>query len=354
MRLFFRNDYGQGCIPEILELLQKANDESCPGYGTDDYCAQAKALLKSHMPDFDSDIHFLVGGTLVNMTMIRHVLRPWEGVISADTGHIAVHETGAVEFAGHKILTVPNSAGKVTPAMVSKCWDTQMVTYEHMVYPKAVYISNATELGTVYSRKELEELSAICKEKDLYLLMDGARLGAALCANVDYDLNDLCKWCDAFTVGGTKNGALMGEALVLVNENLKPYFRFTEKQSGAMLAKGWLLGIQFIGLFENDAFYANAKHANNLAALIQDEAQELGYPLLMHSDTNQIFLEVTKEEYDALTDQVDFEIWEYYNEHIIIRFVTSWHTSLHEAQQLCQILADVKAAEEEEEEKEPA
>ena len=233
--LFFRNDYGQGCIPEIMEYMNTTNGHSFTGYGMDTICQNAKETIKKHIPDYDVDIHFLVGGTITNQTIIKACLKPFEAVIACDTGHIATHETGAIEAVGHKVIPVNNYAGKINPSDIRKVFDTHMLSYEHMVYPKMVYISNATEYGTVY-------------------MMDGARLGVAL-STVDYTLNDLANICDVFYIGGTKNGALMGEAVVISNPELKPYFRFVMKQNGAMLAKGWLLGIQFLGLFEHDAFF---------------------------------------------------------------------------------------------------
>lgn len=351
--LFFRNDYGQGCTDRILELLREVNEVDNPGYGTDKYCQRARELLSARMPDHDPQIHFLVGGTITNLTILRHILRPFEAVYSTDTGHIAVHETGSVEATGHKVITIPNASGKVTVAALRKVHAQHQLNYEHMVLPRALYISNATELGTVYTRQELEELRALCDELQLYLIMDGARLANALESGVDYDLNDLAGWCDAFTIGATKNGALFGEALVITNRRLQPYFRFTEKQSGAMLAKGWLLGLQFIGLFEDDAWYENARHANEMAARIQKQAQELGYPLLLTSETNQVFVVVSQEEYNYLSPRVDFEIWEQWNDDIVIRFVTSWHTQEEEAEYLCVYLEEAKSldtAEEDEEE----
>ena len=336
--LFFRNDYGQGCIPEILKLLQDINDCNIDGYGMDDYCFKARDLIKSKMPDVDVDVHFISGGTLANQTMIKHSLRPYEAVIACDSGHISIHETGSIEATGHKVIELPNVNGKITATAIRKCFNEHMLTYEHLVYPKMVYISNATEYGTVYTREEFEELRAICDELNLYLMMDGARLGNALMSNVDYTLNDLAKWCDIFYIGGTKNGALLGEAVVITNPELKPYFRFNLKQNGAMMAKGWILGVQFLGLFENDAFYENARKANALASKIQDQLIELKYPLLMKSETNQIFPIVTNKQYEYLKEEVDFEIWSELPNGYAIRFVTSWHTTDEEIQHLNQKL----------------
>lgn len=345
--LFFRNDYGQGCIPEILEQMNQTNMQSHVGYGEDEICMHAKQLIQSKMVDHTVDVHFISGGTLTNQTVIKSMLRPFEAVISCDTGHIATHETGAIEATGHKVITVQNVNGKLTPALIQKSFDEHMLTYEHLVYPKMVYISNATEFGTVYTREELTALHEKCQELGLYLYMDGARLGAALMSGVDYSLNDLAAWCDVFYIGGTKNGALMGEAVVIINDSLKPYFRFCMKQNGAMMAKGWLLGIQFAGLFENDAFYTVAKHANEMAAQIQDALFDLKYPFLMKSDTNQIFPFVNENEYVFLKEKVDFELWENRKEGKVIRFVTSWSTTQEQVDALITLLKQAKELKEE-------
>ena len=332
--IFFRNDYGEGCVPQILSLLVRANEESHPGYGKDDYCRRAAEIIQSKMVDVPCDIHFITSGTLANLTILRHLLRSYECVIAADTGHINTHETGAIEATGHKVITVPNSSGKVTPNAVRERYAEQLIQFEHMALPKVLYISNATELGTVYTRRELEELRTVCDELKMYMFMDGARIGAALMSGVDYTLNDIARWCDIFYIGGTKNGALFGEAVCISNPELKPYFRFVEKQSGAMLAKGWLLGIQFIGLFETDIFYKCAKRANELAQRIQEEVIRLGYPLYTRSTTNQVFVVLTRDQYEYLRKRVDCEIWETWNEQIVVRFVTSWHTSDEEVHYL--------------------
>lgn len=336
--IFFRNDYGEGCIEPILKLLQEKNEEKNPGYGTDDYCARAAELIQSKLPDTKADIHFIASGTLTNVVMIRHVLRPHEVVIAADTAHIATHEGGAIEASGHKIITMPASSGKLSAMSLRKAIHNLVSDASSYLVPKLVYISNATELGTVYTRTELEELSAICKENDMYLMIDGARMAQALMSGIDYTLNDIAKWADLFWIGGTKNGALFGEAVVITNDALKPYFRMIQKQSGAILAKGWLLGLQFMGLFENDDFYKYAKYANDLASIIQNEAIRLGYPLFMRTTTNQLFLVLDQIQYDYLKDKVDFEIWTNWDENIVIRLVTSWNTSKTDVSTLCQYL----------------
>lgn len=358
--LFFRNDYGEGCIEPIMKLLQESNEESHPGYGEDDYTEKAIALLKSKMPETDVDIHFIATGTLANLTMIRHILRPYELVIAADTAHIFVHEAGAIEASGHKIRIVTNANGKLSAASIEKKYLEIVEDPNYYMQPRMVYLSNATEVATVYTRKELEDIRAVCDHYGLYLLMDGARVGAALMSGVDYSLNDLAKWCDIFSIGGTKNGALFGEAIVISNPALKPYFRYIQKQSGALLAKGWLMGLQFIGLFEHDAFYQCAAHANRMAQDVQDEIIKLGYPLYMKSTTNQVFVVLNPVQYEYLKSRVDFEIWGQWDNDIIIRLVASWHTTeeetdylkvyLHEAMKLSLEEAKSTAAAEEEDE----
>ncbi|MGN1276795.1 MAG: threonine aldolase family protein [Floccifex sp.] len=344
--LFFRNDYGQGCIQDILDILQKINLENVTGYGMDPYCTQAKQMIQSHIPDLDVDIHFIVGGTITNQTIIKHILRPFEAVLACDSGHVSTHETGSIEATGHKVIMLPNNNGKLTPEVIKNCFNEHMLTYEHMVYPKLVYISNATEFGTVYTRKELMELRNICDELGLYLMMDGARLGQALTSSVcDYDLNDIAKWCDVFYIGGTKNGALMGEAVVITNPLLKPYFRFNMKQNGAMMAKGWLLGVQFIGLFTNDNYFTCGKHANEMSKMIQDELVSLKYPLFMKSDTNQVFPVVSEKQFQYLLQDIDFEVWDKREDMLIIRFVTSWCTKQEDVDALIQKLQEASTLE---------
>lgn len=336
--IFFRNDYGEGCIEPIMKLLQQANDESNPGYGEDKYSQRAKELIQSKLPDVPSDIHFIVSGTLTNVVMTRHVLRPYQCVLCTDSSHIVQHEAGAIEQTGHKIIQIPNSSGKLSAVSLSKTINKLNSDEHFLMEPKLVYLSNATEFGTVYTREELEEISRICKENNMYLMIDGARMGQALMSGIDYTLNDIAKWADLFWIGGTKNGALFGEAVVITNNELKPYFRHVQKQSGAILAKGWLIALQFIGLFENDDFYRCAKYSNELASIIQNEIIRLGYPLFMKSTTNQIFLVLNQVQFEYLKDKVDFEILTYWDENIIIRLVTSWHTSKTAVSTLCQYL----------------
>lgn len=336
--IFFRNDYGEGCIEPIMNLLAAANGESNPGYGEDTYCEKARVLIQSKLPDVPADIHFIVSGTLTNIVMIRHVLKPYETVLCADTAHIAQHEAGAIEVSGHKLITLPNSNGKLTASIITKTLTAYREDANAYLIPKLVYISNSTELGTVYTRQEFEEISKVCRENGLYLMMDGARAGQALMSGIDYSLNDIAKWTDIFSIGGTKNGALFGEAVVITNDNLKPYFRYVQKQSGAILAKGWLIGMQFIGLFENDDFYKCAKYSNELACTIQNEVIRLGFPLFMKSSTNQVFIVLNQIQYAYLKERVDFTIWTRWDDCIVIRLVCSWHTKREDVTKLCQYL----------------
>lgn len=238
----FRNDYSEGAYPEILKRLSEENKKQHLGYGEDEICKEAKKRVHQKLKNDECDIHFLVGGTQTNLTVISSALRPFEAVITVDSGHINVHETGAIEATGHKVIVVKGKDGKITPDGIHQA--VKIHTDEHMVKPKMVYISNATEIGTIYTKKELEEIRKVCDEYKLYLFMDGARLGAALTSSEnDLRFEDLCTYCDVFYIGGTKNGALFGEAIVIVSDKLKSDFRYMIKQRGGMLAKGWLIGV---------------------------------------------------------------------------------------------------------------
>ena len=324
--LFFRNDYGQGCIPEIMEYMNTTNGHSFTGYGMDTICQNAKETIKKHIPDYDVDIHFLVGGTITNQTIIKACLKPFEAVIACDTGHIATHETGAIEAVGHKVIPVNNYAGKINPSDIRKVFDTHMLSYEHMVYPKMVYISNATEYGTVYTLDELKNIRTVCDELGLYLMMDGARLGVAL-STVDYTLNDLANICDVFYIGGTKVGALFGEAVVITNPCLKQDFRYCIKQKGGMLAKGRLLGVQFLELFKDGLYFEISQHAIDMAMLLKDGLKEKGYEFFMDSDTNQQFIIVEDAKLQEIRQKYGVTYQERYDEtHSVIRLCTSWAT----------------------------
>lgn len=337
--IFFKNDYSEGALPEVLDALQQTNLVATNGYGLDPFCADAANKLKLRFVCPDADVHFLVGGTQANYTCISAFLRPWEAVIAASTAHIACHETGAVEARGHKVCTAPSDDGKVTPDMIRTVFaENQTWNLEHMVYPKLVYISNSTELGTIYTKSELTALRQVCDELGLYLYLDGARLASALtCDANDLQPEDLPKLCDAFYVGGTKNGLLFGEAVVLVNETLKPYFRNMIKQCGGMLSKGRLLGVQFGVYFEQDRWLEAARHANRMIALLKDGIAEKGYRFFADSPTNQVFPIFPDDLVSALSADYAFEYQAVLpNGETAIRLVTSWatreedvHTFLH-------------------------
>src|SRR6056297_1019223 len=271
----FTNDYSEGAHPNILKALEKTNLIQEIGYGEDNFSLEASKLIKSKIGDNSCDIHFVTGGTQANLIVISSILKPHEAVISASTGHINVHEAGAIEATGHKVCVVDTEDGKLIPEQIQHILDIH--EDEHMVKPKLVYISNSTEIGTVYTKSELETLYNFCKAKNLYLFMDGARLGSALeSPKSDLKIEILPKLVDVFYLGGTKNGALIGEAIVINNDLLKEDFRFYIKQKGALLAKGRLVGIQFLELFKNDLFFKNAKHANDMAFKMSSSLEDLG------------------------------------------------------------------------------
>lgn len=322
----FKNDYSEGAHPQILRALIETNLEQVEGYGEDRYTRKAIELIKQKIKAIDSDIYLLSGGTQTNLTALSAFLRPHEAVIAANTGHILVHETGAIEATGHKIISVEVRDGKLNPTHIQEVLDAH--TDEHMVKPKLVYISNPTEIGSIYKKSELEQLLQICRNNSLYLYMDGARLGSALCSEEnDIELSDLPTLVDAFYIGGTKNGALMGECLVICLEALKEDFRFHMKQKGALLAKGRILGIQFLELFKDNLYFDLARHANTMASLLRNEMSRAGYSFLTHSPSNQIFPILPNSMIAQLQDKYSFYIWSQVDvHHSAIRLVTSWAT----------------------------
>lgn len=322
----FLNDYSEGASPEIMKALMESNYEQTTGYGTDEYCQEARELIKKAVGNSEVDVHFLVGGTQTNQTAISAFLRPYQAAVAAATGHINVHETGAIEATGHKVVVADSVDGKLTPDTVKQVLETH--PDEHMVQPKLVYISNSTEIGTVYTKAELEALYNYCKSMDLYLFMDGARLASALMSEAcDLTLEDLPKLTDAFYIGGTKNGALFGEALVIVNEALKADFRYMIKRHGGLFAKGRLLGIQFAEFFRDDLYFRNAKHANEMAILLKKGMIEKGYKFSSDSYTNLQFPIMKKADIDRLSKDFKFEVEEPGKEESATRFVTSWATT---------------------------
>ncbi|WP_234124326.1 threonine aldolase family protein [Clostridium hydrogenum] len=328
--LSFTCDYNEGAHPKILEKLTMTNYEQTVGYGEDEYCKKAISLIKEKCKCKDIDVHFFVGGTQANLTVISAALRPHQGVVSATTGHINVHESGSIEATGHKVISIESKDGKITADGVQKVYDNHFNdgSPEHMVQPKLVYISNPTEIGTIYSKAELTALSETCRKNNLFLYMDGARLGYGLSSEEnDLDLPTITKLCDAFYIGGTKVGALFGEALVITNNALKSDFRYILKQKGGMLAKGRLLGIQFITLLEDDLYFNMAKHADELAKLIKAACIKKGYSFLSESSTNQQFPIMPDSVLEKLKQNFQFSYWERIDEKFsAVRFCTSWAT----------------------------
>ena len=325
----FRYDYSEGCHPAILQALQKTNLEQQPGYGNDEYSVEAKRILKNLTGYQSAAIHFISGGTQTNLIVIQAVLQSFEAVISADTGHIYVNEAGAVESTGRKIIAVKNTEGKLTPQDIQQVVDAHD-HYPHVVKPKLVYISNATEIGTIYTKQELTAISKCCKKNSLYLFMDGARLGAALASVYNDDtLKDIARLTDVFYLGGTKNGALLGEAVVINNKELQTDFEFHLKQRGALLAKGRILGIQFLTLLQDDLFVQNARYANKCAENIAAAAKKEGYVFLTPPQTNQLFIILPDTQIKKLQKKYEFYIWKKIdNKHAAIRIVTSWATEM--------------------------
>ena len=325
----FRNDYSEGAHPSVLEAIGKHNFETTCGYSMDPFCQQAADTVRKLTACPDADVHFIVGGTLANTIVISAALRPWEGVIAATTGHINVHETGAIESSGHKVCSIEAPDGKLTPALVHEVMRIHCDGKdEHMVLPRMVYISDATELGTIYTKAELAALHDVCREYGLYLFLDGARMPAALVAEGnDLDITDFGKYCDAFYIGGTKNGLLFGEAVVITNNDLKPHFRNMIKQRGGMFAKGFLFGEQFAAYFEDDLWLDMARHAVAQAQRIRAAAIEKGYTLWAESPTNQVFIVLSHEKIAELEQNFAFEAFGHVDDdHEAMRFVCSWAT----------------------------
>lgn len=321
----FRNDYSEGAHPRVLQALTDTNLEQTVGYGLDPRCESAQNTILRLCNAPDSAVHFLVGGTQTNMLVIESLLQPYEAVISAHTGHVNVHETGAIEATGHKVCTAYAPDGKLTPALVESVVNAH--SSEHMVHPRLVYISNTTEVGTIYTKSELEALRRCCDEHSLFLFLDGARLGSALTSpENDLTLADLAALTDAFYIGGTKNGALFGEALVMTAPN--EHFRWHIKQRGAMLAKGRLLGVQFQALLEDGLYFEIARHANEMAYRLRDGIAAMGYPFPVPSPSNQQFPVLPNSVVEQLQEMgYEFEIDHAVDKtHTCVRFVTSWAT----------------------------
>ena len=339
---YFDSDYLEGCAPEILEALSKANFEQTPGYGKDKYSDSAKEKIKIACECEDADVWFLVGGTQANSTVIDAMLKVGEGIISCDTGHIAGHEAGAIETFGHKVITLPHQNGKLSAESVKKYLTAfyQDSSFDHIVPPGAVYVSHPTEYGTLYTKKELEDLHSVCEEYNIPLFLDGARLGYGLVTpGTDVTLPVLAKTTDAFYIGGTKVGAMFGEAVIFPKKNTVSRFFTTIKRHGALLAKGRMLGIQFDTLFTNDLYFKLAKNAMDNAIYLKEELSKKDYKFFIESPTNQTFVILDNNKVKELQKSVSFSIWEPYDEeNTVVRFATSWATKKEDVDFLLNLL----------------
>lgn len=335
----FESDYLEGAHPLILKRLTQTNLEQTPGYGTDLHCENARRLIRSACQAPTADVHFLVGGTQTNTVVITSILRPYQGVICADTGHINVHETGAIEASGHKVLALKTTDGRLDAASIKACYDDHYndSDHEHIVQPGMVYLSQPTENGTLYSKEELTKISALCRQLSLPLFLDGARLGYGLASpKNDLTLAELASLCDVFYIGGTKVGALFGEAVVITAPALKKDFRYYIKQHGAMLAKGRLLGIQFETLFTEDLYLEISRHAIALAMELKEAFAQKKIPFYYDSYTNQQFPILTEQQYQLLQEHYSFSHWAALpDQRQVVRFCTSWATDPQHIAQLC-------------------
>jgi threonine aldolase len=342
MMIRFESDYLEGAVPEIMARLNETNYEQTPGYGEDAFCDEARGLIKAACSAPDAAVHFLVGGTQTNTTVIAACLRPHQGVVAASTGHIGVHETGAIEATGHKVLTIPSADGKISAGEIAALADAHWSddTHEHQVQPAMVYISQPTENGTVYTLPELEQISAVCRDRGLILYLDGARLGCALvCEGNMPGLPDIARLCDVFYIGGTKHGALFGEAVVITNDAIKKDFRYIIKQRGGMFAKGRLLGIQFGALFTDGTYLRYARREVELAMKLRRAFEEKGFELYYDSPTNQQFPVIPDEMLKKLSEKYSYSVWAHLPDgRTAVRFCTSWATREEDADEL---IADI-------------
>ena len=340
--LYFENDYCEGAHPAILQKLTETNFEKVSGYGTDPYCASAKAKICAACGCPDADVYFISGGTQTNAIVIASMLQRWQGVLAAATGHVAAHEAGAIEYTSHKVIPLPAHEGKVSAADV-RSWCATFyadANHDHMVFPGMVYISHPSEYGTLYTKAELEELHAVCQEYKMPLFMDGARLGYGLMAKgTDVTLQDIARLTDVFYIGGTKVGALCGEALVFTKHNTPPHFVTQIKQHGALIAKGRLLGIQFAELFRDNLYYKLGQNAIETAEMLKMVLHEKKYSFYFESPTNQQFVIIDNRKMEALRQKVVFSYMQKYDDtHSVIRFCTSWATKPEQVFRLAELL----------------
>lgn len=344
--IYFNSDYLEGAHPSIMKRLAETNMAQSVGYSEDEYCAAAREKIKAACEAPDADVHFLVGGTQTNTTVIASILRPYQGVIAPTTGHINCHETGAIESTGHKVLALPTDNGKITAQQIEEyyLWHHTSPDFEHIVMPGMVYISYPTEGGTIYSKAELTAIYETCQRCGLPLYIDGARMGYGLMSDeCDLTLPELARLCDVFYIGGTKVGALFGEAVVVMNPALKKDFRFFMKQRGGMLAKGRLLGIQFDTLFTDDLYLKISRHAIDMAHQIREIFVSAGYPLLFDSPTNQQYPIMPDSELAEIGKNFGYEYWERVDEtHSGVRFCASWATTQENVDALREAVNNLK------------
>ncbi len=338
----FESDYIAGAHPEIIKKLTETNLEWLPGYGTDKYCSSAREKICAACGCPDAQVEFLLGGTQTNAVAIDAMLRDYEGVIAAETGHVSLHEAGAIEHAGHKVLQVKGTDGKILPETL-RAWLESFYAdenREHMVYPGMVYISHPTEYGTLYSKKELEEIAEICRANDMALYMDGARLAYGLMSReADLSLQDIARLCDAFYIGGTKAGALCGEALVFCGSRRPAHFMNLIKKRGALLAKGRLIGVQFDALFTDDLYFRIGQHAIDTAEQMKEIFRRHGYEFFLDSPTNQQFIILNDEQLEELGKKTAFSFWEKLPDgRTVVRYATSWSTTEGDLQALDAVL----------------
>lgn len=339
--LYFKNDYSEGAHPAVLEHLLKTNMEKLDGYGEDTYSRLAADKIREATCCPDAEVFFISGGTQTNQAVIATMLSRHEGVLSATTGHVACHEAGAIEYTGHKVITLPAECGKIKSEDIASFVETFYAdeSHSHMVYPGMVYISHPTEYGTLYTKDELTKISEVCRKYKLPLFIDGARLGYALASETDLTLPLIASLCDVFYIGGTKCGALCGEAVVFTKKNAPKHFSTLVKQHGAMLAKGRVLGVQFDALFTDNLYVEISKNAIETAQMLKDAFSEKGYQFFINSPTNQIFIVLENEKMAKIKEKVCISYWEKYDEtHTVVRFATSWATSKEDVQKLIELL----------------
>lgn len=340
--LSFESDYVEGAHEKILARFAETNLEKLPGYGADRYCEQAKDKIRQACRCPQAEVYFLVGGTQTNAIVIDSMLKSYQGVVAATTGHINFHEAGAIEYTGHKVLGIDHQDGKIQVEALKKFLQVFYAddNHEHMAFPGMVYLSHPTEYGTLYTKKELEEISAVCKAYQIPLYLDGARLGYGLMSDqTDVRLEDIAHYCDAFYIGGTKVGALCGEAVVFTSQ-APEHFMTVVKQHGGLLAKGRLLGVQFDTLFTDDLYFQISRHAIEMAKMLKDAFREKGYPFFLDSPTNQIFIVLENGQMEQLKEKVSFGFWERADDHhTVVRFATSWATTQSDVQALIDVLA---------------